>query len=545
MCAAIRYHPKTKGPSLRYSLVFEHTFCYTVLMSAAAVNKTYIAIDLKSFYASAECVDRGLDPLRTHLVVADASRTEKTICLAVSPSLKAYGIPGRPRLFEVVQKVRTINERRERLAPGHSLIGSSFDAAALAADPSLSLEYVIAPPRMSRYMQISTQIYQIYLRYIAPEDIHVYSIDEVFIDATAYLRTYQLTARGLAMKMILDVLQETGITATAGIGTNLYLCKVAMDIEAKHIAPDENGVRIAELDEMSYRLRLWTHQPLTDFWRVGRGLTRKLHGVGLYTMGDIARCSLGRAGDFYNEDLLYRMFGVNAELLIDHAWGYEPCTMADIKSYRPAAHSAGSGQVLSCPYSFDKARLVLREMADHLALELAARHQVTDQLVLDIGYDTSSLDACSSGSPTASYRGPIVSDRYGKPVPKPAHGSSRLGLWTRSPRLIPEAAAALFDRIVNPALLIRRINVTAGNVIAEEDAIREEEYQQLDLFTDYEAEFQKKEQQKEEEKKERQLQDAVLKIKEKYGKNAVLRGMNLEDGATARQRNEQIGGHHA
>lgn len=509
------------------------------------MNKTYIAIDLKSFYASAECVDRGLDPLRTHLVVADASRTEKTICLAVSPSLKAYGIPGRPRLFEVVQKVRTINEQRERLSPGHSLTGSSFDAAVLKADPSLSLEYVIAPPRMSRYMQISTQIYQIYLRYIAPEDIHVYSIDEVFIDAAAYLRTYQLTARELAMKMILDVLQETGITATAGIGTNLYLCKVAMDIEAKHIAPDENGVRIAELDEMSYRRRLWTHQPLTDFWRVGRGLTRRLHSVGLNTMGDIARCSLGASCDFYNEDLLYRMFGVNAELLIDHAWGYEPCTMTDIKSYHPAAHSAGSGQVLSCPYSFDKARLVLREMADQLALELASRHQVTDQLVLDIGYDSSSLNACSSGRPTVPYHGPIVSDRYGKPVPKPAHGSSRLGLWTRSPRLIPDAAAALFDRIVNPALFIRRINVTAGNVIAEEDAIREEDYQQLDLFTDYETEFQKKEQQKEEEKKERQLQDAVLKIREKYGKNAVLRGMNLEDGATARQRNEQIGGHHA
>lgn len=511
-------------------------------MNASSTNKTYIAIDLKSFYASVECADRGLDPLSTYLVVADASRTEKTICLAVSPSLKAYGIPGRPRLFEVVQRVRTINEQRERLAPSRKLIGSSFNAAALKANSSLALEYVIAPPRMARYMQISTQIYQIYLRYIAPEDIHVYSIDEVFIDATAYLRTYQLTPRKLAMRMILDVLQETGITATAGIGTNLYLCKVAMDIEAKHIEPDANGVRIAALDEMSYRRRLWTHQPLTDFWRVGRGLTRRLHDVGLYTMGDIARCSLGATGDFYNEDLLYRMFGISAELLIDHAWGYESCTMADIKAYRPAAHSTGSGQVLSCPYSYERARLVLREMADQLALDLAARHQVTDQLILDIGYDTSSLDEGRSGS---SYRGPVVSDRYGKPVPKPAHGSSRLGLWTSSPRLIPEAAASLFDKIVNPALLIRRINVAAGNVIAEEDAVQEEEYQQLDLFTDYEAKVREKELQKAEQKRERQLQEAVLKIKERYGKNAVLRGMNLEDGATARQRNEQIGGHHA
>ncbi len=523
-------------------LVFERMFCYYILMNTPSANKTYIAIDLKSFYASAECVDRGLDPLRTHLVVADASRTEKTICLAVSPSLKAYGIPGRPRLFEVVQRVRAINEERERLVPGQKLNGSSYDAATLKADSSLSLEYIIAPPRMARYMQISTQIYQIYLRYIAPEDIHVYSIDEVFIDATAYLRTYQLTPRQLAMRMILDVLQETGITATAGIGTNLYLCKVAMDIEAKHIEPDANGVRIAALNEISYRQKLWTHKPLTDFWRVGRGLTKRLHSVGLYTMGDIARCSLGAPSDFYNEDLLYRMFGISAELLIDHAWGYESCTMADIKAYRPATRSTGSGQVLSCPYSFDKARLVLREMADQLSLDLASRHQVTDQLVLDIGYDASSLTRSDSGY---IYRGPVVSDRYGKPVPKPAHGSSRLDLWTNSPRLLPDTAAALFDQIVNPALLIRRINLTAGKVIAEEDAIQNEEYQQLDLFTDYEAEFQEKERQKVQQQKERQLQDAVLKIKERYGKNAVLRGMNLEDGATARQRNEQIGGHHA
>lgn len=504
-------------------------------------SHTYIAIDLKSFYASVECVERRRDPLTTHLVVADPSRTEKTICLAVSPSLKAYGLPGRVRLFEVVQKVRGINAERLLKAPGHRFLGSSDDAGLLAGDPSLSLEYIIAPPRMARYMQISTQIYQIYLRYIAPEDIHVYSIDEVFLDATAYLRTYHLSARDLARKMILDVLQETGITATAGIGTNLYLAKVAMDVEAKHIAPDENGVRIAELNELSYRRSLWSHRPLTDFWRVGRGYARKLEEVGLHTMGDIARCSLGGPSDFYNEDLLYRMFGVNAELLIDHAWGWEPCTMADIKAYRPASRSSGSGQVLSCPYSSGRARLVVREMADQLALDLTARHQVTDQIVLTIGYDASSL---TDPSIRKTYRGPVTSDRYGKPVPKPAHGTEHLSSLTASSRRILDAATALYDRIINPSLLVRRLYLTAGDVVSE-SAASGPVFQQMDLFTDYAAREAREKEVKEMEKRDRRIQDALLSIKAKYGKNAVLRGMNLEEGATARERNEQIGGHKA
>ena len=521
-----------------FTVFLERMFCYTGIMT----NRTYIAIDLKSFYASSECVDRGLDPLTTHLVVADASRTEKTICLAVSPSLKAYGIPGRARLFEVVQKVREINRQRKSRAPGHIFTGSSADAARLLRDPSLSLEYITATPQMARYMQVSSQIYHIYLRYIAPEDIHVYSIDEVFMDVTDYLHTYRMTPHELAMRMILDVLKATGITATAGIGTNLYLCKVAMDIEAKHIPPDENGVRIAELDELSYRQSLWSHQPLTDFWRVGRGYVRRLNQVGLYTMGDIARCSLGGPQDFHNEELLYRLFGVNAELLIDHAWGFEPCTMADIKAYRPSAKSIGAGQVLSCPYPFEKSRLVLREMADQLALDLAAKGKVTDQLVLTVGYDSSNL---TNPALRAHYHGPVADDRYGKPVPKPAHGTARLTDPTCSGREIMDAAAALFDKLVNPDLLIRRMYLTAGHVLDEADACPEESYQQLDLFTDYEALEREKAQKEQKRRKERQLQEAVLQIKSRYGKNAVLRGMDLEEGATARQRNEQIGGHRA
>ena len=504
-------------------------------------SRTYIAIDLKSFYASAECVERQRDPLTTHLVVADPSRTEKTICLAVSPSLKAYGLPGRVRLFEVVQKVREINAQRLLHAPSRRFLGSSDDADLLARDPSLSLSYIIAPPQMAHYMQISTKIYQIYLHYIAPEDIHVYSIDEVFLDATAYLRTYHLSARDLARKMILDVLQQTGITATAGIGTNLYLAKVAMDVEAKHLAPDENGVRIAELDELSYRQRLWSHRPLTDFWRVGHGYARRLEEAGLQTMGDIARCSLGASSDFYNEELLYRMFGVNAELLIDHAWGWEPCTMADIKSYRPSSHSSGSGQILSCPYPSDKARLAVREMADQLALDLAARHQVTDQIILTVGYDASSL---TDPSIRKIYRGPVTSDRYGKPVPKPAHGTEHLSSLTSSSRRILDAATALYDRIINPSLLIRRLYLTAGSVLPE-SAASGPVFRQMDLFTDYAASEARENKARELEKRDRKIQEALLSIKEKYGKNAILRGMNLEEGATARDRNEQIGGHKA
>lgn len=505
-------------------------------------DRTYFAIDLKSFYASSECVDRGLDPLTTNLVVADAARTEKTICLAVSPSLKACGIPGRARLFEVVQTVRRVNDDRRRRAPGHVFTGSSADACELAANPSLSLEYITAPPQMARYMKVSAQIYRIYLDYIAPEDIHVYSIDEVFMDVTDYLRTYRVTPRELAMRMILDVLEQTGITATAGIGSNLYLCKVAMDIEAKHLPPDANGVRIAQLNELSYRRSLWTHQPLTDFWRVGRGYARRLNEIGLHTMGDIARCSLGSAQDFYNEDLLYDLFGVNAELLIDHAWGYEPCTMADIKAYRPAVRSMGAGQVLSCPYPPDKSRLVLREMADQLALDLAAKGKVTDQLVLTIGYDSSNL---TDPSRSGRYHGPVVRDRYGKPVPKPAHGTAQLSDWTFSSRDIMDSAAGLFDRIADPSLLIRRMYLTAGHVLEVAAAYPRESFWQLDLFTDYEQEERALREREEKRRKEHQLQEAMLQIKRRYGKNAVLRGMNLEEGATARQRNEQIGGHKA
>lgn len=502
---------------------------------------TYIAIDLKSFYASAECVSRGLDPLTTHLVVADPSRTEKTICLAVSPSLKAYGLPGRARLFEVVQKVRDINTGRLLHAPGRCFLGSSCNAKKLAADPSLSLEYVIAPPRMAHYMKVSTQIYQIYLRYIAPEDIHVYSIDEVFIDATSYLHTYGLTAREFAKKLIREVLSATGITATAGIGTNLYLCKVAMDIEAKHLPPDPDGVRMAELDEISYRRLLWSHQPLTDFWRVGRGYVRRLEEVGLHTMGDIARCSLGGPSDFYNEDLLYRLFGVNAELLIDHAWGLESCTMKDIKAYRPASHSTSSGQVLSCPYPYDKARLIVREMADQLALSLTATRQIAGSLTLTVGYDSSCL---LDPEIRREYHGAVTSDRYGKPVPKPAHGTRSFEERTASPRQVLAAAADLYDRFVNPRLLIRRLTLTAGDV-APADTADAPSWQQLDLFTDYAAEEQRQKERRKEQQKEQKLQEALLSIKEKYGKNAVLRGMNLEEGATAKQRNEQIGGHRA
>ena len=501
----------------------------------------YLAIDLKSFYASVECAARGLDPLKTNLVVADAARTEKTICLAVSPSLKAYGIAGRARLFEVLQRVEQINAVRRERAPGRQLRGESTDADELAAHPELALSFITAPPQMAAYMQISAQIYQIYLKYFAPEDIHVYSIDEVFIDAAPYLRTYGQTPRELARTVILDVLRTTGITATAGIGTNLYLAKVAMDIGAKHVEPDENGVRIAALTERSYRETLWAHRPLTDFWRVGRGIAQRLEAKGLFTMGDIARCSLGKPDEFYNEELLYRMFGVNAELLIDHAWGVEPCTLADIKAYRPQAHSISSGQVLQCPYAFEKARLVAREMADALALELTRQGLVTGQLVLTVGYDRESLTdpACPP------YRGPVTTDRYGRRVPKAAHGSENLQAPTASSREILEALTALFDRIVDRGLLVRRMYVVANRVQREQDAQPETEYVQLDLFADETALAARREAEQAARERERRMQGALLSIREKYGKNAILKGMSLRDGATARQRNEQIGGHKA
>ena len=503
-------------------------------------EQVYLAIDLKSFYASAECAARGLDPLKTNLVVADAARTEKTICLAVSPSLKAYGIAGRARLFEVVQRAAQVNAMRRERAPGRQLRGESDNADELAAHPELALSYITAPPQMAKYMQVSAQIYQIYLKYFAPEDIHVYSIDEVFIDASPYLHTYGQTPRELARTIILDVLRTTGITATAGIGTNLYLAKVAMDIVAKHVEPDKNGVRIACLTERSYRETLWAHRPLTDFWRVGHGIAKKLEAKGLFTMGDIARCSLGKPDEFYNEELLYRMFGVNAELLIDHAWGCEPCTLADIKAYRPQTRSISSGQVLQCPYAFEKARLVAREMADALALDLARQGLVTGQLVLTVGYDRESLTdpACPP------YRGPVTTDHYGRRVPKAAHGSENLQMPTASSREILQALTALFDRIVDRGLLVRRMYVVANRVQREQDAQGEPEYVQLDLFADEAAIAARHEQQTARER-ERRMQDAVLAIREKYGKNAILKGMSLRDGATARQRNEQIGGHKA
>ncbi len=501
-------------------------------------EKAYIAIDLKSFYASVECVERGLDPLDANLVVADASRTEKTICLAVSPSLKACGIPGRPRLFEVIQRVREVNMQRQRRAPGRRFIGQSCLASELAANPALELGYIIATPQMAHYMEFSTKIYGIYLKYVAPEDIHVYSIDEVFIDATQYLNTAKMTAREFAMQMILDVLNTTGITATAGIGTNLYLCKVAMDIDAKHIQADENGVRISELNERSYRERLWAHRPLTDFWRVGRGYSKKLEANGMFTMGDVAAVSL------CNEDKLYKLFGVNAELLIDHAWGWEPCTIADIKAYKPSFNSISSGQVLQCAYPWDKARLVVKEMADMLTLELVDKGLVTDQMVLTVGYDIENL---TDQSKRNAYKGEVTTDYYGRAIPKKAHGSINLERHTSSTKHIVNAVMELYDRIVDKNLTVRRMYVVANHVLPESEATIENKgsSEQLSLFTDYAALEEQQKQEEAELAKEKQIQKAMLNIKRKFGKNAILKGMNFEDGATAKSRNKTIGGHRA
>ena len=499
-------------------------------------KRTYIAIDLKSFYASVECIQRELDPMTTNLVVADSSRTEKTICLAVSPSLKKCGIPGRPRLFEVVAQVKQANTLRQYKAPDRAFTGSSYDARELDAHLELSIDYIVAPPRMALYMETSTAIYDIYLKYVAPEDIHVYSIDEVFIDATAYLKTYGLTGEEFARKLILEVLQTTGITATAGIGTNLFLCKVAMDIVAKHIPADENGVRIAYLDEMQYRLQLWNHRPLTDFWRVGRGISRKLEAHGLFTMGDVARCSL------QNEDLLYKLFGVNAELLIDHAWGWEPCTIADIKSFRPSSNSLGSGQVLHCPYTAQKAKLVLREMADLLVLDLVDKHLVTDQIVITVGYDIENL---TDPERRKAYQGEVVTDHYGRKIPKHAHGTANLGKFTSSTKRILQAVDDLYDEIVDKNLLIRRLNIVACRIADESHIPTSEPMEQLDLFSDYSEQGRKFEEEAAEVRREKRRQQAMLAIKKKYGKNAILKGMNLEECATAKDRNAQIGGHKA
>ncbi len=498
----------------------------------------YIAIDLKSFYASVECMERGLDPMRTNLVVADASRTEKTIGLAVSPSLKSFGIPGRPRLFEVVQRIREVNAKRKAAAPGRRLTGSSWDLSALQSNPSLAVDYIVAPPRMAYYMEYSTRIYNVYLKYVAPEDIHVYSIDEVFIDVTHYLKTYGMTPKELAQTMILDVLKTTGITATAGIGTNLYLCKVAMDIVAKKMPADENGVRIAELDEIGYRRLLWEHRPITDFWRVGRGYAKKLEAVGITTMGEVARCSIGQPHEYYNEELLYRLFGINAELLIDHAWGWEPCTIAQIKAYKPESNSISSGQVLQYPYTADKARLVVLEMADQMVLELVEKGLYTDQLVLTVGYDVENL---KSDGNRPQYRGEVTTDFYGRAVPKHAHGTGNLKDYSSSTKEILQAVGALYDRIVDPKLLVRRITLAACHVLDAAAVASLAPETQLDIFSMEPEALEKKEALE----REKRIQETLIDIKKKYGKNAILRGMNLEEGATAKDRNAQIGGHKA
>ncbi len=488
------------------------------------MNKTYIAIDLKSFYASVECRELGYDPLTTHLVVADASRTEKTICLAVSPSLKSYGIPGRARLFEVVQKVKEINAERLRKAPGHTFTGKSSDDTELRKNPSLELDYVIATPRMAYYMDYSTRVVSVYMKYVSFEDIHVYSIDEVFIDATDYIRTRGMTAHDFARMMIQDVLETTGITATAGIGTNLYLAKIAMDVYAKHVPADKDGVRIASLDEMSYRRVLWNHRPLTDFWRVGRGIARKLEANNMFTMGDVARTSLTSGG----EDRLHKLFGINAELLIDHAWGWEPCTIADIKNFKAETKSISVGQVLAEPYSFDKAKMIIREMTDGLVLDLVKKKLLCDQIVLTAGYDTAS---------TAGYTGELEEDRYGRKTPRQAHGSINLGKPSSSTKLIISKTLELFDSIVNPELLVRRMYVVANHITED----KESPYEQMDLFSllDDGEETARKES----EEKEKRLQQALLAIKNKHGKNAILPGTSYQDGATGRDRNQQIGGH--
>ena len=503
-------------------------------------ERTYVCCDLKSFYASVECVERGLDPMITNLVVADQRRTDKTICLAVSPSLKAYGIPGRARLFEVVQKVTEVNARRKWNAPGHQLTGSSWHDPEVQKNPALALDYIVVPPRMAHYIDWSTKIYSVYLKYIAPEDIYPYSIDEVFMDLTNYLDTYKMTARELTRTIILDILKTTGITAAAGMGTNLYLAKVAMDIVAKHVHPDKDGVRIAKLNEMTYRRLLWDHRPLTDFWRVGKGYATQLEAHGLYTMGDVARCSIGKPGEYHNEELLYKLFGINAEILIDHAWGWEPCTIADAKAYKPENKSIVSGQVLQCPYDFQKARLVVREMADALALDLVDKGLVTNQLVLTVGYDRENLD---NPSRAAQYKGPVTADRYGRKIPKHAVGTENFP-YTSSANDLLRAVTALYDRIVDENLLIRRVSISANKLLDEANAPKEEA-EQLDLFTDYAAKEHQEQEDRVAHARERKLQEAMLDIKKKYGKNAILKGMNLEEGATARERNRTIGGHQA
>lgn len=501
-------------------------------------QRTYVAIDLKSFYASIECVERNLDPLTTNLVVADKSRTDKTICLAVTPSLKSLGISGRARLFEVIQKVKEINSKRSQTITNHCFQGKSHNSNELKQHPDWSIDYIIAPPQMALYMKVSSDIFRIYLKYIAPEDIHVYSCDEVFMDVTEYLDVYHTTVHDLVRTIIGDVLKQTGITATAGIGTNMYLCKVAMDIVAKHIEPDSDGVRIAELDETSYRKLLWNHRPLTSFWRIGRGIAEKLESYGIDTMGKLARCSIE------NEELLYRMFGVNAELLIDHAWGWEPCTIDYVKAYRPETTSISRGQVLQKPYEFKKARVVLMEMTDNLALILVKHNVCTDQLVLNIGYDHECLTRQDIAQ---KYTGIRRTDHYGRQLPTPARGTTNIGEFTSSTKLITKNIMALYDRIVNPNLLIRRINITANHLIQEDILARTHCSPpfQYDLFADNKAILKKQEDKKKQIAKERRVQKALLSIQDQYGKNAILKGISFTEGATAKERNKQIGGHKA
>ena len=498
------------------------------------MNKVYACIDLKSFYASVECRERGLDPITTNLVVADGSRTEKTVCLAVTPSMKQYGLGGRARLFEVMQKVKEVNRQRKIENDNKNFIGKSSNDTELKKYKNLELDVIIAPPRMAHYMKYSTNIYNVYLKYISPEDIFPYSIDEVFCDITDYLNYYKMSPRELITKIIHDVYQTTGITATAGIGTNMYLAKVAMDIDAKHTEPDKYGVRLSELDEMSYRKKLWNHRPLTSFWRVGPGYAKKLEENHMYTMGDVARCSIE------NEDLLYKLFGVNAELLIDHAWGYEPCTIKDVKNCKPERKSISSGQVLHTPYEYEKAKLIIKEMSDLLSLDLVSKKLATDQLVMTIGYDVENL---TNPKIRKNYNGEITIDRYGRRVPKHSHGTINLEHQTSSSKIIIENMVKLYDNIVNKNLLIRKINIVANNLIGEENIQIKHKIEQIDLFSDYKdkTEIIKKEQL--EEKQEKELQNILLNIKNKYGKNAILKGMNLEDGATTIDRNGQIGGH--
>ena len=492
-------------------------------------SKIYVAIDLKSFYASVECKERGLDPITTNLVVADSSRTEKTICLAVSPALKSYGIPGRARLFEVVQKVKEINVYRKRKATNRTFTGSSYSDIELKKNKNLELSYIIAPPRMAHYMKYSSKIYNIYLKYFSSDDIYVYSIDEVFIDVTHYLKTYNMRAKELVTKVIQDVYQTTGITATAGIGTNLYLCKIAMDIVAKHVKPDENGVRIAGLDEMAYRKLLWGHRPLTDFWRVGKGYTKKLEEHGMYTMGDVARMSVK------NEDLLYKLFGVNAELLIDHAWGWESVTIESIKAYRPATNSICSGQVLHCPYNYENTKIIVKEMTELLALDLVEKGLVTNQIVLEVGYD---VDNLKNQAISSLYNGEITTDKYGRKVPKHAHGTINIDHQTASSKVLTGYIIKLYEQIVNKQLLVRRINITVNNVV-NENMVKTSDYEQINLFVDY-AEVNEK---RKKEEAEKEIQKAMIGIKSKYGKNAILKGMNLQKEGTTIERNRQIGGH--